>query len=181
MAETGAKRRNTDWDAVKRDYSTGKFTQQELGAKYGVSHAAVGKKVRDGGWTKDLQAEIKQATNARLAQELVAKEVAKGCKEVADTVLVAAEANTKLVLGHRKRIADLHELVDGAKAKLIDLGGSLSDVREAAVYVQAVGNLANTTKTLIGEERKAFGLDDEERPGDSYEDMLVAVGRGGQS
>jgi len=45
--------------------------------------------------------------------------------------------------------------------KPLEFGPQVTDVREAAVFVQAVYNLANATKTLIEQERKAHGLDDQ--------------------
>lgn len=177
MTKDNQQRRRVDWDAVERDYRTGQFTEQELAEKHGATRSAVSKHKRVKGWTKDLQGEIRQATNARLVAELVANEVAKGSEKVADTVLVAAQANTRVVLGHRKRLSDLHRLAEDAQAKLEEMGQTLVDVREAATFVQAVNGLATITKTLIEQERKAFGLDDEaKKGGDTVEDLLRAMG-----
>lgn len=43
------------------------------------------------------------------------------------------------------------------------------------MFVQAVGNLASATKTLIEQERKAHGLDDQAQQQSGYEDLLAAV------
>ena len=174
MTQDNQQRRRVDWDAVERDYRTGQFTEQELADKHGATRSAVSKQKRVKGWTKDLQSEIRQATNAKLVAELVANEVAKGSEKVADTVLIAAEVNTRVVMGHRKRIADLHRLAEEAQAKLESMGEMLADVREAGVYVQAVGGLATITKTLIEQERKAFGLDEvSEKKADLIEDLIL--------
>lgn len=125
-----------DWDAVERDYRTGKFTQRELADKYGVTHGAIGKQARAGAWEKDLTAEIRQATNARLVSELVSSEVAKSSQEVAKTVLVAAEANAQVILGHRtglKRITSIKETllnqIEQAAQNLPDLAEVIEMVR----------------------------------------------------
>lgn len=176
MTDANQQRRRVDWDAVERDYRTGQFTQRELAEKHGCSHQAINKRAKSSGWTQDLAKQIKQATNAQLVATLVNQEVAKSGQEVASTVLAAAEVNTRVVLGHRKRIADLHRLAEDAQAKLEEMGGTLADVREAGVFVQAVGGLASITKTLIEQERKAFGLDDDgAKKSESYEDMLRKI------
>jgi hypothetical protein len=153
--------RKVDWDAVERDYRTGKFTLRELAGKHGGSHQAISKQIEKNRWTQDLSVAIRVATNAKLVQDLVNHEVAKGGQAVANTVLAAAELNRTVILGHRTRLVDLAEAVAKAKAKLMTLGDTVSDIRESAIFVQAVGNLATATKTLIGEERRAFNLDDD--------------------
>jgi predicted DNA-binding protein YlxM (UPF0122 family) len=153
------KKSRVDWDAVERDYRTAKFTLRELAAKFGVSHQAIATRAKKRAWTQDLSLAIKQATNARLVDELVAKEIDKNGQAVASTVLAAAELNSRIIQGHRTRLAALHGAVEKAKKKLMALGDSVADIREAATFVQAVGNLATATKTLIEQERKAHNLD----------------------
>jgi hypothetical protein len=170
-----ARRSDIDWDAIERDYRTGKFTLRELAAKHGVSHQAIAKRVKSKGWTQDLGEAIRVATNARLTQELVDAAVANGRQLVDCTVAIAAEANVQVIQGHRKRLADLAGAVETAKSKVLGFSDALVDIREAAVFVQAVGNLANATKVLIEQERKAHGLDDQAQQQGGYEEMLAAV------
>lgn len=170
---TPTQRRRVDWDAVERDYRTAKFTQRELAEKYGVSHGAIGKRSREKGWQKDLAAEIRLATNAKLTQEMVASEVAKGSQEVSSAIAIAAEVNTRIILKHQRKLSELHELVEFAKAKLEQMGDALVDVKEASTFVRATGHLAAATKTLIEQERKAFGLDDDgKKASDSVDDLI---------
>lgn len=145
----------TDWEAVERDYRTAKFTLRELAAKYACTHQAIGNQIKRHSWTQDLSVAIKQATDTKLVNDLVAK----SGQDVANTVLAAAEVNSRIILGHRIRLVDLASAVDTAKEKLLILGDSVADIREAATFVQAVGNLATATKTLIEQERKAHNLD----------------------
>lgn len=158
-------RPRTDWEAVERDYRTGKFTLRELAAKYNVSHQSVDGHVKRKGWTQDLSDAIRQATNTRLTNDLVNKEADKNRQDVDKVVDVAAEVNVRVILSHRSRLASLNDAVETAKAKLLALGDTVADIREAATFVQAVGNLATATKTLIEQERKAHNLDDAP-PGD---------------
>lgn len=159
--EPRRKRAPVDWEAVERDYRTAKFTQRELATKYGVTHAAVQKQIKARGWTKDLALQIKQATHARLVAELVDNEVAKGSQAVADTVLAAAEANTQIVLKHRRWLATLTKDAQFLRQRVIELAAGVDDLKDVTTAIGAVESLARTTKTLIDKERQAFALDSE--------------------
>lgn len=172
MSEQG-KRRSVDWDACHRDYRTGKFTLRELAAKYGVTHGAVGKRARDQGWQRDLTEEIRQATNARLTQELVANEVNKSIQAVSSTISVAAELNAQVVIGHRKRISSQKTLVDDALDKVVSIADTVVDVKTANAYANAISVLINADSKLEERERRAYGLDDQEgESAGSFEDVL---------
>lgn len=160
------KRRGVDWDAVERDYRTGAFTLRELADKYGCSHQAVGKQVKAKGWTQDLSKAVRQATNAKLIEAEVAKQVAESGQAVANSVLAAAEVNTQVVLRHRTRLEQLNKDADAAREKLAALCDTVADVREAATLVSAIESLSRTTKNLIEKEREAFGLDEKVKPGE---------------
>lgn len=182
------RRKKTDWDAVERDYRATSLTLKELGIKYDCKPSAIANQAKRKGWQRDLTDAVKHATSARLIQvsvaEAVGAAVEAGSKSAAqaatDAVMAQAEMNVRIITSHRRRLADLHDLVDSAKAKLEEVGETLVDVREAAVFVQATANLAGATKTLIEQERKAFGLDEEgAKKADSYEDMLRNISEGG--
>jgi hypothetical protein len=155
------KKPRVDWDAIERDYRTDKFTLRELATKYGVTHTTISRNAEKKGWTKDLTDAIRQATNAKLVQQTVQQQCTTAHQNATDTVLAAAELNSRIIQGHRTRLAGLHDAVETAKHKLMVLGDSVADIREAATFVQAVGNLATATKTLIEQERKAHNLDAE--------------------
>ena len=180
-----ATRKKTDWEAVERDYRATSLSLKELGIKHDCKPSAIANQAKRKGWQRDLTDAVKHATSARLIQATVAETVSAaveaGSKSAAqaatDAVMAQAEINVRLITSHRKRLADLHDLVETAKAKLEEVGENLVDVREAAVFVQAAANLAGATKTLIEQERKAFGLDDadgkDSKPG--VEDFIEAL------
>ena len=184
-----ANRKRVDWEAVERDFRTGKFTQRELADKYGVTHGAVGKRARDHGWQKDLTAEIRQATNAKLVQELVSKEVAKGSQEVSNTVLAAAEINKNVILAHRdglNRITSVKQALLGqieqAAANMVELSEVIEMVRNPdengidrandmmrkamgrSALVDDLKKLTEVDERVRKGEREAFGLDVEAAP-----------------
>jgi hypothetical protein len=183
------KKLRADWDAIERDYRTGKFTLRELASKYDVSHQAIAKRSKTKGWTQDLSIAIKQATNAKLVATLVNQEVAKGGQQVANTVLAAAELNKQVILRHRTDIAEARSVAFDLLAELKDsamlvehqdllaeiLAGSDPSPKEDAqarttvARALALGSRVGCVKALSEAltklqvaERKAFGLDDQE-------------------
>ena len=179
-------RRKIDWDAVERDYRTGKFTQRELADKYGVTHGAVGKQAREHGWKKDLTEEIRRATNAKLTEQLVSSEVAKGSQQVANTVAAAAEVNTRVILGHRAGLQAITNVkrtllsqIEQAASLLPDLAEVIEMVRQPddngmdrandalrkamsrSALVDDLKKLADVDEKVRKGEREAFALDED--------------------
>lgn len=184
------KKARADWDAVERDYRTGRFTLRELEKQHGVSYAQISRKAKEQGWTKDLREVIKQATDAALLHETVTK----AQKDVTDTVIVAAELNKQVILGHRQDIAKVRDLtmtmaqelgeVTLNQDKLQELFELMtSDMSEAqmAHARRAYGELTKLPSRIAGAkalaesltklqtlERLAFSLDDDDK-GDTKE------------
>lgn len=195
------KRVRTDWDAVERDYRTGKFTLRELGAKHGADNGLISRKAKKAGWTQDLSRAIKQATNAKLIEDLVSKEISDGQQKVSNTVLAAADLNKQVILGHRDDIRraraltnfllDELEQISIAPTKLNKLVEVLSageefTASETMEARQAVSDLVKLPNRILSAqriaqvmarlqplERKAFGLDDDIAPAavDAFDEL----------
>jgi hypothetical protein len=177
-----------DWDAIKRDYGTAKFTFRELEAKHGIKYSSIARKCKQEGWTQDLAKAIKQATNAKLTEHLVNNEANKTAQDVNNTVLAAAEINKQVILKHRTDIAETRGLTVDLMQELRETkllaedkelltqilagsGASPSDEAQARMIVRKaldVGNRISSAKTLAetftklqAAERIAFALDAE--------------------
>lgn len=170
-------RKKADWEAVQRDYRTGQYTLRELEARHGAHNATISRRAKNEDWTQDLSIAIKQATDAKLIQTVVAAECSKSQQKTVDTVLAAADFNASIMLNHRTRLIELALSIDKARDTILLLGASVSGIREAAVFMQAVCGLATATKILIEQERKAHGLNNassSERSGpDDFADFLA--------
>lgn len=118
-------RRKADWDAIERDYRTAKFTLRELETKHGADHSLILRKARKEEWKQDLGQAIKQATNAKLVEQLVTAEVTNNHQKVTDTIDVAATMGANVILGHRKGL--LH--ITGIKSLLLD------QIQQAALHM----------------------------------------------
>ena len=129
---TNKPRTRVDWDAVERDYRTGRFTLRELEAKHGVSHAQISRKSKEQAWEKDLREEIKIATDVALLREAVTK----AQKNVTDVVLVAAEVNTQVILGHRKGLREITAVRDLLLGQVAEAAANLPALTEVIEMVR---------------------------------------------
>lgn len=180
-----AKKPRADWQAVERDFRTGQFTTRELETKYGVSYSLIARNAKKNGWTQDLAVAIRQATNAKLADDLVKSEVHKGAQKVHNVIEAAAEVNKDVILGHRRglnRITDIKskllEQIEQAAENMPDLAGIIEMVRRPddngmdrandalkkamgrSALVDDLKKLADVDEKVRKGEREAFGLDD---------------------
>ncbi|MDR2333728.1 MAG: hypothetical protein LBE61_09610 [Burkholderiaceae bacterium] len=176
-------RHKVDWEAVERDFRTGHFTLRELEAKHGVSYAQISRKSKREAWSKDLRDVIKQATDAALLRETVTN----AQKDVTETVIVAAELNKSVILGHRgdlKSTRDvavglldelakssllaedqdlLSEVLAGEDAEPVDKARARATVQKALSVHQRIASvkqLADAFDKLQVAERRAFSLDE---------------------
>lgn len=105
-----------DWEAIERDYRTGKLSDQELADKHKnvVTRQAISKRAKTKGWTKDLTIVVRQATKAKVIADQVAERVAKkvasavagnfaeSCEKTADVVEAIAEISAAIERRHQK-------------------------------------------------------------------------------
>lgn len=183
-------RHKVDWQAVERDYRTGKFTLRELEAKHGPHNGTIARRANREGWTQDLTDAVRQATKAALISDMV-EECSKAQQNTAVTVLAAAELNKQVILAHREEIKRLRnvgsDLINAleqsalmaseqeAIAELLATVGQNGEIDpdrlfklqqivrkalELPIRIQALKALADTFTKLQGLERIAFGLDE---------------------
>jgi hypothetical protein len=175
--EAPTKKARADWDAVERDYRTGKFTLRELEAKHGPNNASISRKAARSGWTQDLSAAIKQATNTKLIESLVVAECSKGQQKTADTVLAAAELNKDVILSHRHGL----KRITGIKALLLDqIEQAAENMQSLAEVIEMVRNpddngmdrandalkKAMSRSTLVDDLKKLADVDEKVRKGE---------------
>lgn len=185
----GKGRRTVDWQRIRADHNTGRYTDQELGELHGVARNSISRRrLKDNQadpslWAVDKSAEVKRYTAALLVQQDVAQKVAAG--GAASAVVEAALAARDVILRHRgdltkardTAIAMLEELAaTTTKASDIEafsalLSADLDDQAKAAWREQFKGfmrlharsssmhKLADSLIKLQNGERKAFGLD----------------------
>ena len=129
-------KRKTDWEAVERDYRTGKYTLRELETKHGADNGLISRKAKKNGWTQDLAVAIKQATSAKLAEQLVSKEVSKNQQKVSNTIDAAATMGANVILGHRKGLLSITNVKD-----LL-----LHQIQQAAVHMAEIADIVEMVR-----------------------------------
>lgn len=128
-------RRKVDWDAVERDFRATQMTLRELGAKHQADPAAIHRKSKQNGWTRDLTPAVRQATTAALIQSAVNEQVNASQQEVNNTVLVVAELNKQVILGHRADVKSLRNLTAGLMAELAQSALAATEQDELAALL----------------------------------------------
>jgi len=170
-------KRRTDWDAVERDYRTGKFTLRELNTKHGADIGQISRKAKKDGWTQDLGDAIRQATNARLVADLVDKNVKETQQKVNIVVLAAAEQNTQVILGHRTGLGritqvkrKLLEQIEQAADNMVDLDEIIDMVRNPDEHGMDRANdalrKAMGRSALVDDLKKLADVDEKVRKGE---------------
>jgi hypothetical protein len=195
VAPAPAKRQRADWEAVERDYRTGKFSDGELAAKYSLSRESIvrarkrAQAIDPSTWAQDLGPQVRAATNALLMKEMVADKITEGHTEVTGVILVTAELNKQVILGHRsdikmlrdmaiemagelqqigrvdlKNMASMLESDDLTQDQIASLRDGVNAVTKLPSRILSVQRLAQTVTRVQALERQAFGLDDPETP-----------------
>lgn len=176
-----------DWERIEPLYRAGVRSLKDIGNEFGVSDAAIIKRAKRDGWTRDLQAKIQAKADAKVSESLVSAEVSALTKvRERDVIEANAQAIANALLSHRKDIArnrglankllvELEAQVDNPEefAKLGELMYSPDDkgadklnelyrkVTSLPSRIDSAKKLVETLKVLIGLEREAYGVDKE--------------------
>jgi len=179
-------RKVIDWESVEIQYRTGIRSLKDIGREFDVSDAAIVKRAKRDGWTRDLKAKIQAKADAKVSESLVRAEVSAQTKIREREVIEAnASAVANVLLGQRRDIqrsrnivmAMMAELEASCGAENAELLASLGDMmRSPDEYgrdklndlYQAVVSLPGRAKTmkdlaaslvsLIDKERDAFNI-----------------------
>jgi hypothetical protein len=180
------KPRNTDWDAVERDYRTGKFTLRELAEKYSVAHQTVDGHIKRKGWTQDLSDVIRQATNTRLVDELVSNEADKNRQDADSVIGAAVEVNVRVIMGHRAGLSRLSRVKDLLLNQVEQQAANLPELSEIIEIVRSPDEngrdrandmlrRAMERSTLVDDLKKLAEIDERVRKGEREAFSLNAV------
>lgn len=145
-----AKRRRIDWEAVERDYRTGKFTLRELEAKHGASYSEISRHAKRESWQKDLREVIRAATDAALLRDTATE----AQNAATDVVLVAAEVAKGVILGQRKRVG---RAVDVSMRMLDELDATTTKADQIeALFEVLTDELDERTKASAQQQLREF-------------------------
>lgn len=177
-----------DWERIEQLYRAGLLSVREIAASQGITHGAINKRAKRDSWARDLQAKIKAKADALVSKSLVSIEVS---KEQLATERATVEASAQVIanvriahrtdIGRYRRLANtLLEELEGLTENrdLFDQVGELlrseddngqdklNDLYQKVISLpsrtKTLKDLGDTLKTLIGLERQAYSIDDEQ-------------------
>lgn len=195
-----AEKKPTDWESIERQYRAGVLSIREIGKAHDVSDTAIRKKAKTADWQRDLSAKVAE----KVRSDLVRSEVRTANPQTEREIVEEAAATVvHVVRSHRTRIESGSALVELLTGQLLDAASNREELEESieaeckgdidsrrrnamlravalGAHASIASSLANATKTWVGLERQAFGLDDQggnEPPQsqDQVEDELAAL------
>ncbi|AYO54404.1 hypothetical protein [Acinetobacter wuhouensis] len=199
-----------DWEKIELEYRAGVKSLREIASEQGVSDTAIRKRAKRDDWVRDLSAKIKAKADDLVRKEQVRAEV-RTANHISEKETIDANANLTagVRLSQRKDIQrsrkiamslfdELEQMVGEDQVDLlIRLGDlmykpddrgidKLNDIYQKIISmpgrVDSMKKLSDTLKTLIGLERQAFGLDDENnKPVDALTSLLERISTGNSS
>lgn len=178
-----AEAKEIDWNAIEAEYRAGIRSVRDIAASQGITHGAINKRAKRDEWTRDLSAKIKAKAAELVSKAEVSKQVS---KQQADTersiIAVNAQVQADITLQHRSDIRRHSALRDKLLSECFDQSENSGDYerlaelldtddmeklqaafRKAMTLPQRVDSfkkLVESTKTLVGLEREAFGISD---------------------
>lgn len=179
-----------DWEAIESAYRAGLMSIREIASQHGITHGAINKRAKRDGWERDLKAKIKAKADALVSKREVSTQVSTE-KALSERILI--EANAEVIANVRmEHRGDIRRAREITNALFDELGAECADIealrklgelmlqpdengrdRLNEVYqsiialperVKAVKALSDAMKNLIGLERQAYGIDDNDAP-----------------
>ena len=177
-----------DWEAIESAYRAGVLSLREIASQHGISEGAIRKRAKRDDWSRDLNAKIQQRADDLVRKQEVRKQV-RNESTLTERVLIEATAEViaTVRMEHRGDIRRARELTNmlfdelagecGDVAALEMLGDlmrreddkgqdKLNDLYHKIISlpsrVKSMKDLSDTLKTLIGLEREAYSIKEDE-------------------
>lgn len=177
-----------DWERIEQQYRAGVLSVREIAVAGGVSHTAINKRAKANGWDRNLKAKIQAKADALVSKAEVSTEVS---KETLATERNIVEANAQVIanvrISHRTDIGRYRKLANSLleelegmtdNRELFDQVGELlrseddngqdklNDLYQKVISLpsrtKTLKDLGDTLKVLIGLERQAYSIDEEQ-------------------
>ena len=177
-----------DWEAIESAYRAGVLSLREIASQHGISDTAIRKRAKKEEWTRDLAAKVKaKADDLVRKREVRAKVRSENQISERELVEATAEAIANVRMEHRgdiKRARELaNQLFSELSAECTDVESlhklgelmlspdekgqdKLNDLYHKIISmpqrVKSMKDLSDTLKTLIGLEREAYSIKEDE-------------------
>lgn len=141
-----------DWDAIEREFRAGIKTLREIGAEFGLSHAAVKQRADKFGWVRNLDAKIKAKTDELVSKKTLPTQLDKITE--AELIQSKAEQQAEVLLVER---ADIKRLAGMCEKFEIELDKHEADLEKKARIMKS---LTETRKIIIELRRRNYNIND---------------------
>ncbi|MFV7280539.1 hypothetical protein ACNPG5_06300 [Citrobacter cronae] len=178
-----------DWEAIESAYRAGVLSLREIASQHGISEGAIRKRAKRDDWSRDISAKVKERADDLVRKAEVRKQV-RAESALSERVLIesTAEAIANVRMGHRGDIRRARELanllfeelsVDCTDIEMMKKLGEfmfepdektgrdkLNEIYQKTISlpsrVKSMKDLSDTLKTLIGLEREAYSIKEDE-------------------
>lgn len=156
-----------DWEAIEKDFRTGRFSLQQLSHRHGPNKATISRRAAEEGWQKDLTGAVQQRTREKLSRPASEPPDLPD----ADIIEMAATENATIVQGHREMLVRwrsiassfaqrLSEQVAAGKRTIEVAGDKTQEVDVDLEYVgKCMGYGTQAVERIVKLERQSYGLD----------------------
>lgn len=158
--------KQTDWEAIEREYRAGQLSIREIARVHGVTDTAIRKKAKDLGWERSLADKVREAAREKLARGDGSQAGSHPQRARTDREIVEAASlrGLEVVTSHRRDLQQLHGLKRVLAGRLAEvLNGGLPDgpcLGERESPADMLEKLSRVTARLVPLERQAFNLDE---------------------
>lgn len=188
----------TDWERIELDYRAGVLSIREIAEARGCSHTAINKRAKKEGWERDLKAKIQAKADALVSKREVSTLVS---TERLETEKGVVDANAQVIadirMAHRRDIKrsrnlclslleemeqqttnldlyeELGEMLRSEDKNGMDRKNDLySKVISSAGRIASMKQLADTLRVLVGLEREAYSIMNEDKAPENIPDGL---------
>lgn len=133
--------RSIDWEGVEREYRAGLLSLREIGAHFGLTHAAIRKRAEKDGWSRDLAAKIRAKAEALVSKDAVSSSVS---MDTAVSEKEIVEANALVVANVDRRHK---ETAKRGQALVDQLLAEVGSTTENIELFEQLGEMLDKTET----------------------------------
>lgn len=162
-----------DWVGAEADYRAGIISINAIRKKYGISTAALYRRIKKQNWQRDLTPQVQAELRNQTIREIAKTENPEERETLSDAQIIetAARRGATANTDHLRLVGDLKTIASRMSALLKDATSGdkkLTEKAISALFVRSGDNL-NTWIRTLGDtiekvqkmERKALGLDDD--------------------
>jgi hypothetical protein len=170
-------KRNIDWEAIEKEYRAGQISVCAIARQNGITETYVRKRAKKEGWERNLQDRIKKRVREKMVRVREPEKIPVSeetiVEEAASRTLQVIDVHRKVVVRRREAIEAVSDYMENTLQQLDTKELDIFAIKELSIIER---NLAGAIDTLVGIERKAYGMDDKDA-GEEGQNILIIEDR----